>query len=156
MKNIRKAARTIILDESQEMIAVLEVNNGDYCKIPGGGIENNESAEVAAIREALEEAGCDVQLIEKIGEAEFIDPSDSNLLHHSVCFLAQKIKDHKTSYFTEEELANKFRLLWLTFEDAINLFEKVRSEVPFELEVNNRDLEFVRMVKESFLNKIKK
>lgn len=156
MKNIRKAARTIILDERQEKIAVLEVKNGDYHKIPGGGIENDESAEMAAIREALEEGGCDVQLIEKIGEAEFVDPKDPNLLHYSVCFLAQKIKDHQTSYFTEEELANKFRLLWLSFEDAINLFEKVKSEVPFELKMNNRDLKFIKTAKEYFSNTLKK
>jgi 8-oxo-dGTP pyrophosphatase MutT (NUDIX family) len=153
MENIRKAARTIILDENQEKIAVLEVKNGDYHKIPGGGIENDESEETAASREALEEGGCDVQIVEKIGESEFVDPSDSSLLHHSVCFLAQKIKDHKTSYFTEEELANKFRLLWLSFDDAINLFEKVRTEVPFELEMNNRDLKFVKIAKEVFSNK---
>ncbi|MFA6466959.1 MAG: NUDIX domain-containing protein [Patescibacteria group bacterium] len=155
MPNIREAARTIILDEKQEKIAVLEVKNGDYHKIPGGGIENGESAEMAAIREALEEGACDVRLIEMIGEAKFTDPNDPNLFHHSVCFLAQKIKDHQTSYFTEEELANKFRLLWLSFEEAISLFEKVRSTVPFEIKMNNRDLNFIKIAKKHFSNRLK-
>jgi ADP-ribose pyrophosphatase YjhB (NUDIX family) len=147
MGNIRKAARTIVLDENQQKIAVLQVKNGDYHKIPGGGIENVETAETAAIREALEECGCDVQLIEKIGERDFLDPDDSDSVHHSVCFLAQKINDHKTSYFTEAERNNKFRLLWLSFEDAIHVFENVRSKDPFELEMNSRDLHFIKMAK---------
>lgn len=152
MKEIRKAARTIILDESQKRIAVLEVKNGDYHKIPGGGIEKGEGDKDAAIREALEEGGCDVDLVEKIGELEFVDPDNVNLIHHSVCFLAQKTRDHKTPYFTEEELANKFKLMWLSFDDAIKLFENVKTRLPFELEMNNRDLKFVKIAKE-FLNK---
>lgn len=153
MTSIRKAARTVILDESKEKIAVLEVQNGDYHKIPGGGIEKDESVEIAAIREALEEGGCDVKLIKKIGELDFVDPGDKNLIHHSVCFLAQKINGYETSYFTEEELDKKFRLLWLTFDEAINKFEKVRSQVPFELEMNNRDLKFVKMARDFFQTK---
>lgn len=139
---IRKAARTVVFDENDK-VAILEVKNGDYHKIPGGGIENDENEELAAIREALEESGCDVRIIKKIGEQEFIDPDGSNTLHHSVCYLAEKIKSHKTSYFTEEEEKNKFKLLWLTVDEAIKLFKNVKTKKPFELAMNNRDLKFL-------------
>lgn len=141
---IRKAARTVIFDENNK-VAILEVKNGDYHKIPGGGIENDENEELAAIREALEEGGCDVEIIKKIGEQEFVDPDGSNTIHHSVCFLAEKIKDHETSYFTEEEKKNKFRLLWLSVDKAIKLFKNVKTKMPFELAMNNRDLKFLEM-----------
>ncbi len=147
MKTIRKAARTVIVDESGEKVAVLEVRGGEYHKIPGGGIEEGESAEEAAIREALEEGGCDVRLMEKIGESDFVEPSDPNRIHHSICFLAQKVGNQKIPQLNADELERKYRLMWLSFDEAIKLFENVRSEVSYELEMNDRDLEFVRKAK---------
>lgn len=130
----------------------MEVKGGDYHKIPGGGIESGESAEAAAKREALEEGGCEVELIQKVGELEFVDPDDENLIHQSVCFLAKIIKCHDKQYFTEKELKNKFRLLWVSFDEAIKLFENVKSKILFDLEMNNRDLKFVKMAKEILEN----
>jgi 8-oxo-dGTP pyrophosphatase MutT (NUDIX family) len=153
MNNARRAARTIILDEEKGETAILEVRGGDYHKIPGGGVEAGESVKETAIREALEEGGCEVELIRKIGELEFVDPSDKNLVHHSVCFLAKKIKCHENQYFTKKELKNKFRLLWVSFDDAIKLFESVKSKIPFDLAMNNRDLKFIKMAKEFLENK---
>ena len=153
MNNIRRAARTIILDEENGKIAILEVKGGDYHKIPGGGVEVGESVKETAIREALEEGGCEVNLIRKISELEFVDPGDENLTHHSVCFLAKKIKCHENQYFTKKELKNKFRLLWVSFDEAIKLFENVKSKISFDLEMNNRDLKFIKMAKEFLDNK---
>jgi len=143
-QKIRKAARTVIFDEL-DRVAILEVKNGDYHKIPGGGIDDGENEESTAVREALEESGCDVKIIKKIGEQDFIDPGDDNLIHHSVCFLAEKIKNHETSFFTKEEEENKFRLLWLPVNEAIELFKNVKTKLPFELAMNNRDLKFLEI-----------
>ena len=146
-KEIRRAARTVIFDDSINKIAVLEVKNGDYHKIPGGGVEDNESIEETALREAVEEGACDVDLITKLGEFEFESPEFPGLFNHSVCFFAQKIREHKTPNFTKEEMSNKFKLLWMSFDEAIRLFENVRSKIQFELEMNNRDLKFVMIAK---------
>ena len=152
-RKVRKAVRAVIFDEVEEKIAVLEVKNGDYHKIPGGEVENDETNEETAIREALEEGACDVQLITKIGEFEFVEPTFPNLVNHSVCFLAKKIKDHKTTYFTEEEKNDSFKLLWLNIDEAIKLFEDVKSKIPFELIMNNRDLKFIKIAKNYLPNK---
>jgi 8-oxo-dGTP pyrophosphatase MutT (NUDIX family) len=152
MKTYRNAARTIILDEKNGKIAILEVKNGDYHKIPGGGIEADESAEETALREAWEEAGCEVRLVKKLGEIEFVDPDDADKIHHSICFLAQKIKDKETA-FTDEEMENKFRLLWLSFYEAIKLFEKIKSHDRMDMEMNNRDLKFIKIAKEYLSDK---
>ena len=147
-KEIRRAARTVIIDQRINEIGILEVKNGDYHKIPGGGIEGDENLEETALREALEEGASDVELITKLGEHEFESPEFPGLYNHSVCFLARKIEDHPTPRFTLEEQENKFQLLWLTFDEAISLFENVKSSIPFELEMNNRDLNFVKQAKE--------
>ena len=56
----KNAARTVIVDENNQ-IALINVRDGEYYKIPGGGIEEGESEEMAAKREALEESGCAVE-----------------------------------------------------------------------------------------------
>jgi len=151
MKKIRKAARTIILDESGK-IAILEVKDGAYYKIPGDGIEEGESEQEAAIREAVEEGACDVEIIEKVGEGDFADPIDQNCTHHSICFLAKKIRDHKENYFTEEERVDSFKLLWVSFDDAIELFEQADTKDPYGWAMNSRDLNFIKKAKK-LLNK---
>lgn len=143
----RKAARTVIFDENNK-VAILEVRGGLYHKIPGGGIEDGENEVVAASREATEEAGCDVEIIERLGESDFIDPADANLIHHSVCYLAKKTREHPDTNFTEHEVNNNFRLIWLDINSAIKLFENVKSDVQFEVNMNNRDLKFLQKAKE--------
>jgi len=122
--------------------------NGDYHKIPGGGIEENERPEDAALREALEEGSCDVEIITMLpGKIEFESTKGSGIYNNSVCFLARKIKDNNTLSFTPEEINNKFKLLWVSFDEAIELFKNVKSEVRFEIEMNNRDLTFIQAAK---------
>lgn len=150
MQKIRKASRAVILNKNK--IAILEVNSGDYHKIPGGGVEENESLEQTAIREALEESGCSIKILQKIGELSFVDPDNRNLEHHSTCFLTQKIGREIKINLTYEELKNNFKLLWVSFDEAIKLFENVKSKIPFELEMNKRDLEFIKRAKK-ILNK---
>ncbi len=152
---IRRAARTVIFDESSDKIAILEVKGGEYHKIPGGGVEGEENLEEAALREALEEGACDVEILAKLGEIEFESPEYGGQINHSVCFIARKLNDHKTTAFTEEEQENNFRLLWTSAPEAIELFKNVKSKIQFELNMNNRDLKFVLLAKE-YLSKSKK
>jgi ADP-ribose pyrophosphatase YjhB (NUDIX family) len=144
--NTRKAVRAVIFNDDNK-IAILSVKNGIYHKIPGGGIKNNERQQEALRREVKEEAGCEVEIINKLGESQFVDPDGSRTIHHSTCFLAKKTKDYGQQYFTKAELENKFKLLWLDIDDAIKLFENVKTKELFELEMNKRDLQFVKLAK---------
>lgn len=145
---IRRAARTVIFDESNNKIAILEVKGGIYHKIPGGGVEGKESLTEAALREAREEGACDVEIITKLGEIEFESPEFGGQINHSVCFLARKLNNHKMTAFTTEEQESKFKLLWKSFDEAIRLFENVKSKIPFEVNMNKRDLKFILLAKE--------
>lgn len=145
---IRRAARTVIIDESSNKIAILKVKGGEYHKIPGGGVEGEEKLEETALREALEEGASDVEIITKLGEIEFESPEHGGQINHSVCFLARKIKEHKMTDFTEEERKDNFNLLWLSFDEAISLFKNVKSKIQFEQNMNNRDLKFIQLAKE--------
>ncbi len=143
MANIKRAARTVIIDDENKT-AIIEVRGGEYYKIPGGGVEAGETDEQAAKREALEESGCEVELVDKIGEYDFIDqkPEYSGMVHSSICYLAKKIAQKNTN-FDEWERKNNFKLLWVSFPEAIRLFSTAHTADPFGIEINKRDLSFV-------------
>ena len=65
----RKAARGIVLDEQGNMAVFYKENKNMY-KLPGGGLEENESFEEAFIRETKEEVGCEVEIIDCMGYIE--------------------------------------------------------------------------------------
>ena len=73
---VRKAARAVVINDRDE-IALLFVANGNYHKLPGGGIENNETIYDALKREVEEEVGTMIEDIEELEELEEEDLDES-------------------------------------------------------------------------------
>lgn len=143
---IKPSARTVIYDENN-LFALIDVRNGEYFKIPGGGIEEGETEIQAAIREAKEESGCDIEIIKKIGENKIINrPQD--IVYHSVCFLAKKIKLTSEPTFDDWEKLNKMRVIWVSIEQAMSLFKKAKPVDYISKKINQRDLVFILKAKE--------
>jgi 8-oxo-dGTP pyrophosphatase MutT (NUDIX family) len=136
---LRHAARAVIVDKDGKF-AVLEINNGEYFKIPGGGMEEGESVEDTLRREAREEAGCEIEILEKIGEWEF---PTSRVLNHSVCYLAKKVGDGDSPHFTSEEAEEGFALRWLSLEEALACFNSARPQTEVHANMNERDKKFL-------------
>ena len=63
----RIAVRAIVTDVDKNKIAIIWAKNNDYYELPGGGVEENETPEVAVVRECKEETGCEVVIIKPIG-----------------------------------------------------------------------------------------
>lgn len=105
---------------------------------------------MAAIREAKEESGCDVEILDKVGEQEFLDknPKFGDMIHHSVCFLAKLIGERKETNFDEWEKSNDFKMSWVTYEEACKLFESSNTDDFFGKNINQRDYEFLKKAKE--------
>lgn len=61
MKPIRKAVRTFLINDNEVIVIKYKTNkNMNYYDIPGGKIEENESAINASIREFKEETGIEI------------------------------------------------------------------------------------------------
>ena len=61
MKQVRKAVRTFLINDNKVIVIKYKTNkNMSYYDIPGGKIEENESAIDASIREFKEETGIEV------------------------------------------------------------------------------------------------
>ena len=135
--NTRIAARAVI-EDSDGKIALMHVAEYDIYKLPGGGIDENESISDALSREIKEETGCDVDVENLIGIV--IEKRDQwKLFQISHCFKA-KLKSKGEQNLTEEEKETGFSLYWAKdINEAIKLVKSGKSDRYDDIYIKNRD-----------------
>ncbi|WP_226659391.1 NUDIX hydrolase [Pseudalkalibacillus hwajinpoensis] len=84
------SAATIILNEEKEILLIKGPRRG--WEFPGGQVEEGESLPDAAIREAKEESGADIEIVKFCGVFQNVKASISNTL-----FLAKYIGGELTT-----------------------------------------------------------
>ncbi len=116
---IRIGARGIVLNDNGE-IAIFNKQNKNEFKLPGGGVEAGETPEEGFLREVIEETGCDVKIIKKIG---FIieNKTQNNFRQKSYIFVSKVINDRGHLNLTEKENDEGAKLIWTTPENGHKL-----------------------------------
>ena len=113
-KGPRHQAGAIVWQRTPMGIQVLlvERSSGKGWGIPKGGIESGESSEVAALREAWEEAGVEPKsLIQDVGEMRYVKRNRDQVVHlHAV---------EAQALLNEWQEAFRRRRAWFSLEDAI-------------------------------------
>lgn len=66
---LRIGARGIVIRDDGKIAVFYKTTTNQY-KLPGGGLEGDETLEEAFKREVLEETGCEVEIIKKLGITE--------------------------------------------------------------------------------------
>lgn len=135
--NTRVAVRAVILD-SEGKIALLYVAEYNIYKLPGGGIDENESLDKALNREIKEETGCDIEVDSLVGMV--IEKRDQwKLFQVSHCFKT-KLKSNGEQNLTEEEKETGFSLYWAdNLDEAIKLVKSGKSDRYDDIYIKNRD-----------------
>lgn len=122
---LRKTAR-VILRNASDQIAVQHLQNYNFHKLPGGGVEVGESLEDALKREVLEEVGCDCTIDTPIGMTiEY--RTFEGILQISYCYSATVVSTIGIPKLEAGEIAEGQTTLWLDPKVAL---EKVQQDVP--------------------------
>ena len=116
---LRLGARGIVVRNDGKIAIFNKANKNEY-KLPGGGIENDEAPEEAFKREVLEETGCIVEIIGKLGITEEYK-SQTNFKQISNIFVGKVIQDTKQLNVTQKEKDEGARVLWETPQKALEL-----------------------------------
>lgn len=144
--DIRKAARAVVFNKEKQM-PMLFVSKNNYHKLPGGGIEGQESNLEALEREIEEEVGAKVKIGGEIGLViEY--RNQHQLLQLSYCYFAEIVDELQKPDFTDEEISNGFQLEWYSIDKAL---ETVRNDQPYDYVgkfIQQRDLTILTRAKE--------
>ena len=116
---LRLGARGIVIREDGK-IAIFNKSNKNEYKLPGGGIEDDENPEEAFKREVLEETGCKVEIINKLGTTEEYKTLD-NFKQISYIFVGKVVEDTKHLNVTQKEKDEGAKLIWETPENALKV-----------------------------------
>ena len=116
---VRKGARGIIINSDGKIAVFNKASKNEY-KLPGGGIDQGENQEEAFKREALEETGCEIEIINSLGTIEEHKSLD-NFKQTSYIFVAKVVNDTHKLNLTQKEKDEGAQLLWVDDTEALKL-----------------------------------
>lgn len=144
--SLRHTARAVVFDATGNIALLLNAKRG-YHKLPGGGVEKGEDFIAALRREAMEEIGC---AIDNIRELAMVEEYRNELATHQIshCFIADVHGNKQTPNFTQEELADGFKIVWLPIDEALATLENEMGIEDYEGKfINARELLFLKEAK---------
>ena len=115
---LRLGARGIAIREDGK-IAIFNKSNKNEYKLPGGGINDGETPEEAFKREALEETGCEIEIVKSLGTIEE-HKSLENFKQISYIFVAKVLNDNHELNLTKKEKDEGAQILWLPKKEALD------------------------------------
>ncbi len=144
MKQVRKAVRTFLINDNKVIVIKYKTNkNMGYYDIPGGKIEENESAIDASIREFKEETG--IEIIDQKYKGNVI-VEYPNMIFDFDIYLVNDYKGNPQEF--EENYS-----MWINIEDLLKENKKFPSvEIIKYLENNDINLKIYSDDNHNILN----
>lgn len=138
---LRKGARAVLVREDG-MIALQYLENHFFHKLPGGGMEGDESLEQALHREVREEVGCEIRIRKPIGVViEYRDAHD--LIQISYGFIAEVNGPCGNTTLEQSEVDQGMVTTWVSPTEAIKLLEEDKPNMYQGHFILERELAFL-------------
>lgn len=113
--NVRRASRVMMLNENGE-VAVMHFTRTGLHKLPGGGIEQDESPEQAAHREVKEETGCTIKNLTPVGY--YTEARHTHTLYQISYLFVAELDTIGTAKPMPDEAEAGMTLVWFASPDA--------------------------------------
>jgi len=122
----RVAVRVIVSDKDGN-IALCGTR---YKLLPGGGVDEGETHEQAAIRECIEEVGCNVNIEKYLG---FTEEYRNNGKRHQIthCFIGSVVGEKGVPQSTQED-EQGMKVYWYPKDEILKILEDQIKTIPFE------------------------
>jgi 8-oxo-dGTP diphosphatase len=134
----RKAARVIIV--KNEKVLLIHSQKYNSYTLPGGGVEDGESLEQAAIREAKEETGIAINILAEVETTtEVFD--ERSILNITTCLTANIAGQHELSP-DAESIEEGQALVWIPLNEVLELIDRVNKDAPHSAML--RDVFFIQ------------
>ncbi|KAK2732444.1 hypothetical protein FQN55_004103 [Onygenales sp. PD_40] len=134
----RHAVRAVVQNAAKE-VAVIHVKEGNFYKLPGGGVEAGEDHHETARREMLEETGCTITI-----HSNDYFATTEEFRHHlhqfSYCYRADLLNDTGKPTLTEEEISDGFTHSWMAVEKALEVMAAVEPTSELGQFIKHRDI----------------
>lgn len=116
----RSTAKIVLFNEKMEIGLICNTVN-PYFSLPGGGIEGDENAEQAIVRECKEETGCEVHLLDTLGVTEDYRRRNSR---HCIHFgYIGRVTSYGKPDLTESEKNVGVHTQWMPLHKAATIFK---------------------------------
>lgn len=142
---VREASRVIMFNDENKIALTYTSKHGHH-KLPGGGVEDGETWKESALREAIEETGYQIKLRENGYIGKIIeDRTENDFIQISHCSTADVIKKISETQLTDSEIADGYiqNALWVTLQEAIELFNKDNPKTNLGRHMHARDKKFI-------------
>lgn len=147
INHVRHAVR-LVLQDSNGNIALIYSDKHTHHKLPGGGIKEGEDFEVAAIREAKEEVGCEIDFKKELEFSITELRKQFQQKQISTLFRASVKGEIGGQNLTDKEISDGFhKAIWVSLDEAIRLLEQDNPCTYLGKFMRARDLIFLKETK---------
>ncbi len=149
----KAATRTVLFDQNGQ-VAIINVRRHKYYKIPGGGVEDGENIQDAAMREVKEESGCNCEIVGELGRIETEVPI-WGMLDISDGFITVVKGDKSQPEYEDWEKERGFEIEWFSdIDTAISTIEGNTVAEPGMASLQERDLNFLKLARDTLNNRL--
>lgn len=134
-QGVRTAVRAFLFDADGHMAYVYSGQDAQH-KLPGGGVEGEETREEALIREMREETGCAIHSIRYLGYVEE-HRGKGAYLQTSHLYVAHVKGPKGTPLFDANERARAFTVKWIHPKDALRFTASENTSQDYGLRFQN-------------------